>query len=280
MLPQPNDGFTWVQAAGGPALACRALEPAAAHLFTTRSWALGSAIDGDRASAWEEVARSMGADAAHLRRVHQVHGASVLVWRRGDALRGDRPLADADIIVSDDPAAAIAIQTADCVPLLIADQRTGAVAAAHAGWKGLAAGVPRAAIDALARHFDSRPPDLVAAAGPSVGACCYEVGVDVVDAFRRGGFDAAVLPRWFFTAPQSTDTNRSMPGLPHVPRANRWFFDGWAATRHQLDEAGVPAHQIHIAELCTASHPDILCSYRRDGKTAGRIAAAIRPRET
>src|ERR1700687_5237507 len=140
MLPKPNDGFAWVQAAGGPALVCRALEPAAAHFFTTRSWALGSPTHDDRTSAWAEVARSLGVDAAHLHRAHQVHGASVLVWRRGDPHRGDGPLADADILVSDYPAAALAIQVADCVPLLIADQTTGAVAAAHAGRKGLAAG--------------------------------------------------------------------------------------------------------------------------------------------
>jgi copper oxidase (laccase) domain-containing protein len=109
-----------------------------------------------------------------------------------------------------------------------------------------------------------------------VGACCDEVGVDVLEAFRRGGVDAARLPRWFFAAPQPTDMNRSMRSLSHVPRANHWFFDGWAATRHQLDEAGVPAHQIHVAELCTASHPEILCSYRRDGMATGRIAGAIR----
>ncbi len=279
MLPKPNDGFAWAQAATGPALVCQALEPYAAHLFTTRPWALGSPTDGDPTAAWDDVARALGVGRAHLARAHQVHGASVVVHRPGDARRPDETdqrFPDADIIVSDDPALALAIQTADCVPLLIADRHTGAVAAAHAGWKGLAASVPLVTVDALSRHVGSQPADLVAAVGPSIGACCYEVGVDVLDAFRRGGFEEAARQRWFFRAPQPSARNPSMPGLPRPPRPDHWFFDGWAAARQQLEASGIPADQVHVAELCTASHPETLCSYRRDGKRAGRIAGAIR----
>jgi YfiH family protein len=261
---------------GNLALVCRALDACAPHVFTTRGWALGSAPDGHRSAGWDEVARVLGVDSTHLVRAHQVHGASVVVRRAGEPCRVADPLPQADIIVSDDSAQALAIQTADCVSLLVADRRTGVVAAAHAGWKGLAAGVPRATIAALARDFGSRPADLVAAAGPSVGACCYEVGADVRDAFRRGGFADSILSLWFFVAPQPTDRNPSMPGLPATPRADHWFFDGWAAARYQLEEAGIPLHQIHIAGLCTASHSQLLCSYRRDGSSAGRMAAAIR----
>ena len=161
-----------------------------------------------------------------------------VVRRTGGAQRPgepDAPFPDADIIVSDDPAVALAIQTADCAPLLVADRRTGAVAAAHAGWKGLAASVPRVTVDALSRHVGSQPADLVAAVGPSVGACCYEVGVDVLDAFRRGGFGPAARQRWFFTAPQPSAKNPSMPRLPPTRRPDHWFFDGWAAARQQLE---------------------------------------------
>ena len=132
MKPQPSGGFEWVQAAGGTALVCGALRPFADHLFTTREWALGSraeAADED----WHAVAASVGVDGAHLVRMHQVHGAAVFVRRAGEpASAAERP--DADIVVSNDPSLALAIQTADCVPLLIADRVTGAVAAAHAGW--------------------------------------------------------------------------------------------------------------------------------------------------
>ena len=263
MLPEPGDGFTWVHAAAGPALVCRALQPFADHLFTTRPWALGSAPGPEAGSAWEEVARALGVDSAHLIRAHQVHGASLLVLR-ADGPRPATPddLPDADILVCDDPQVAIAIQTADCVPLLIADRRTGAVAAAHAGWRGLAARGPAVAVEGLTREFGSRPADLVAAIGPSISAARYEVGADVRARFVASG-RSQVAP-WFVDA----------------DRSSHWRFDVWRSARDLLEAAGVPAAEIHTAGLCTASHPDLLCSYRRDGMGAGRMAAAIRTRGT
>jgi YfiH family protein len=274
MLQQRNDGFAWVQAAGGPSLVCRALEPLAAHFFTTREWRLGSAPPERREAAWADVAAAANVAPDRLIRVHQVHGTAVRV-HAGGADAAANP-AEADIIVSADGRAALAIQTADCVPLLLADRRTGAVGAAHAGWRGMAARVPQAAIDALAREFGTRPDDVVAVIGPSIGACCYEVGADVRNAFSQSGFTNDEISRWFFDAPRPTMENPSMAALPAVRRPDHWFFDGWAATRHQLERAGVPVGQIHVAQLCTASHAS-LCSYRRDGASAGRMAATVRP---
>jgi hypothetical protein len=162
--------------------------------------------------------------------------------------------------VSDDPSLALAIQTADCVPLLIADRVTGAVAAAHAGWRGLAAGVPAATVGALAREFGSVPADLVAAIGPSISAARYEVGDEVRAEFEAAGVAAARLARWF------------LPGT----RPGHWQFDGWRAAQDQLESAGLALAHVHVAALCTSASPDLFCSYRRDGKGAGRIAAAIR----
>lgn len=277
-LPQPNGGFRWMQTAWGPALACSPLEPFADHLFTTRSWALGSAVSADDPAAWDEVAGAMGVDPAGLVRARQVHGRDVLV-RQVDPALPDRPrsrdsqrsthsdgsrdwrqLSAADILVSNDPSLVVAVQAADCVPLLLADRSTGAVAAAHAGWRGLAARVPEATVRVLAREFGSRPGDLVAAIGPSISAPRYEVGIDVRDRFVRGGFSPTHLARWF------SDSHR----------ARHWRFDGWQATCDQLEAAGVPADAIYRADLCTASHPDLFCSYRRDGSPAGRMAAVIR----
>ena len=202
----------------------------------------------------------MGVEPQRLRRLHQVHGVAVSVWRPGAS--GDSAQPDADIIISDDPASALAIQTADCVPLLMADRRTACVAAAHAGWRGLAARVPGVAIKALAREFGSRGQDLIAAVGPSISAPRYEVGVDVRTRFEEAGFSVAQLARWFSAA----------------ERPEHWYFDGWQSVRDQLEDAGVPPPQIHIAALCTATHADVFCSYRRDGSPAGRMAAAVRAR--
>ena len=202
----------------------------------------------------------MGVDRDHLVRVRQVHGAGLLVARAGARPASAGPLADADIIVSNDPSLALAIQTADCVPLLLADPVTGAVAAAHAGWRGLASRVPRVAVEALAREFGAAPANLVAAIGPSISAARYEVDVDVRRRFEAGGFPAEQLARWFLTA----------------SRPDHWLFDGWQAARDQLLDAGVAADRVHVAALCTASHPELLCSYRRDRTAAGRIAGVIR----
>jgi YfiH family protein len=273
-LPQPNDSFRWVQGAPGPALVCRRLEPFADHVITTCTWALGAGRNSDADSAWAEVAAALGRP---IVRVHQVHGVNLLVRRAGTPPPAALP--DADIIVSNDPTVAIAIQAADCVPILIADRRTGAVAAAHAGWRGLAAGVPRVAIEALVREFGSRPADLIAAAGPSIGACCYEVGPDVRRRFEEASWPESTAGRWFFTRPLPTTGNPSMAGLRMAPQPDHWYFDSGRAASDQLESAGVPPDQILVAGLCTASHPGVLCSYRRDGKGAGRIAGAIRARD-
>lgn len=227
--------------------------------------------------AWREVAE--GIDVANLARVRQVHGAAAVVHRQGDAATDhDAPPAEADIILSDAGGVALAIKTADCLPLLIADRRTGAVAAAHAGWRGLALSVPVVAVERLAREFGSRPADLIVAIGPAIGACCYEVGEDVRARFQEGGFDSPQLARWFMGDPVRCPRNPPMPSLPSTRRANHWFLDGWQAAGDQLESAGVPAGQVFVAGLCTASHAGVFCSYRRDARAAGRMAAVVRCR--
>lgn len=257
----PQDQFEWRQTAYGSALICRALEPYASHLFTSREWLLGSSTDGNRADAWGDVPRALGVDDQRLIRAHQVHGATVVLGRRDEASPVPTALPKADILVSDDPARVLAIQTADCVPLLLADRRTGAVAAAHAGWRGLAAGVPKVVVDSMRQALEARVADLVVAIGPSISAARYEVGDEVRETFEQAGFNGDQLARWF------------LPGT----RPGHWQFDGWASAREQLEDAGVPGQQIHASNLCTASDPARLCSYRRDGTRAGRMAAAIRP---
>jgi YfiH family protein len=236
----------------------------------------GSAIgrsSGD--AAWEEVARAIDVAPDRLLRLHQVHGRVVVIARPDEA---GRPCAipDADIVISSDPSLAIAVQSADCVPLLIVDPETGVVAAAHAGWRGMAGRVAESVVEALARTFSIPPERLLVAAGPSIGACCYEVGPDVKHAFEAAGFSAREIARWFLDRPTPSDSNPSMPKVIGASRADRWYFDGWASTRDQLLALGVLPDRMFGAALCTASHPGALCSYRRDGSPAGRMAAVIR----
>src|SRR5205814_79392 len=131
---------------------------------------------GDSPEAVEEnrarVLRASGARALAFAR--QVHGARVLTVTAADV--GDQ---EADALCSDRPDLAVTVFVADCVPVLIVDPRTGAFAAVHAGWRGTVAGILRCAVATMKDDFGSRPADLRAALGPSIGPCCFEVGPEV-----------------------------------------------------------------------------------------------------
>jgi YfiH family protein len=241
----------------------------APHFFTTQSWKLGSRrTEVTEEQSWAEVADAMGCGAAVVR-LRQVHGRTVVT-----AGRPDQPPAEGDVVITSQPHLPIAVQAADCVPLIAADPRQRVVAAAHAGWRGMAAGVPLVTVEALASRFGCRPEDLIVAAGPSIGACCYEVGPDVREAFLSAGWRRDDVDAWLHRAPVPTIGNPSMP-LPPL-RVDGWFFDGWACIARQLEQAGVAPARMHLARVCTASHPGALPSYRRDGKRTGRIAGVIR----
>lgn len=259
-LPPVSEPFYWTDQSWGSALRCRALDPLAPHLFTTRQLELSSAGD------WDRVGQALGV--THVATLTQVHGREVVVVRRGVprpfdfAQRGP----EADALVSDDPEVAIAVRAADCVPLLLADPKTGAVGAVHAGWRGTAAGVATAAVESLVREFGARPADLVAAIGPSIGACCYEVGTELVDAFAAAGHARHLVDRWFIALPPRR-------GSTERPRLR---LDVAGANRDQLMLAGVAEENIHLSGLCTAMHLDVLTSYRAEKDKAGRIAGVIR----
>lgn len=269
ILPSPDPAFEWRHTDAGPALVCVPFERQAMHLFTTRHWDLGAPNREAGDAPWRQVAAEMDVAPADLVRLRQVHGCTVVEARPGQP-------ATADIVIGADPALAMAVQTADCVPLLFVDTRSGAVGAAHAGWRGLSVGVPGAAVAAMTSALGARPEDLVAAAGPSIGACCYEVGPEVRAAFADAGSSEDELQAWFRRGPAPTPANPSMPGLTSTGD-DRWFFDGWAAVVSQLERAGLRSDRIFAARTCTASHP-AFCSYRRDGAPAGRLAGVVRPR--
>lgn len=169
----------------------------------------------------------------------------------------DRP--DADAAISDVVDAVLSVQSADCVPILVADPQSGSVAAIHAGWRGTCAGVASAAIAAMQREFAANPETMVAALGPSIGACCYTVGADLIDAFREAGASSAQLARWFVTGSDGS-----------------LRLDLWRANRELLAAAGVSDKNIHTARLCTKTHAAVFPSYRDAGAAAGRLAGLIR----
>ena len=248
-----------MQAPHGSVLHCAPLEPFARHFFTAASLRLRE-NDGE----WDAVASLAGVDRRDLLLLRQVHGATVAVASPEAIKSWSRP--EADAVITDDPSVALVVRVADCAPILLADRRTGAVAAVHAGWRSTMHRVVVAAVRALTDEYGTRPADLMAAIGPSLGTCCGEMGEEVVSAFRAAGHDPAAIDRWF---------QRSPGRRPH--------FDLWRANRDQLEEAGVReagvrADAIHVSGLCTRSYPDTFHSYRAAGPGAGRMAAIIRAR--
>lgn len=233
-------------------LQCRPLAVLATHFFTVKNLRLR-----EDPQEWAAVAQFAGVDVADLLLVRQVHEASVALVSTDRPRPWPQPRAD--VVLSSDPAAAIAVRVADCVPVLLADDTGRAVAAVHAGWRGTARRAVIAAVAALQATCGVRPERLVAAAGPSIGPCCYEVGQDTREGFRSAGHHAEILEAWFA---------RSGP--------ERFHLDLWRATRDQLEGAGVLPQNIHVAELCTRTHGDVFHSYRIEGPAAGRMLGLVK----
>jgi YfiH family protein len=176
--------------------------------------------------------------------MRQVHGTVVL-----QAPWDGTPEADAAVAVT--PGVLLGIATADCLPVLLVDPVRRAVAAAHAGWRGTVGQIARRAVEALVDQ-GSRPADVLAALGPGIGPCCYEVGEELRAAFGPGG------AAFFRSGPH---------GRPHL--------DVRAANVRQLEEVGVRPERIHHVDHCTSCRSDRYYSYRRDGAGTGRMISFV-----
>lgn len=275
-FPLPG-AFEWVRYPWGQALRCRDLAAVADHFFTTRDPALaqGPLTPGD---GWHRVALSMGVPASAIVRLRQVHGTNAVIIRHDDQFPPEaQDWSAADIVASDHPGIALSVRVADCVPILLADAKTGTAAAVHAGWRGTAAGTAEVAVQTLVSRFGADPGNIVAAIGPGIGPCCYRVGLDVRDAFAAAGRWDGSLDTWFSAEPPVV-AMRGIPGAdPSASGGQRsLFLDAWAANADQLCRAGVPRAQVHISRACTSCHRDVFHSYRVDGERAGRMIGVIR----
>ncbi|HUP02422.1 MAG TPA: peptidoglycan editing factor PgeF [Bryobacteraceae bacterium] len=168
----------------------------------------------------------------NLATLRQIHSADCIAAAGRSGILGQ-----GDALLENTPGAAVAIKTADCIPVLLVDERLHAVAAVHAGWRGTAAHIVQAAVRGMSARFGTAPADLHAAIGPGIGPCCYEVGPEV--AARFGAQGRAHI---------------------HLPAANR----------RQLIESGVTPARIYASNLCTMCRADDFHSFRRDAEAAGR----------
>lgn len=188
-------------------------------------------------------------NADHLVFAHQVHGNRVLritaeTIRRLNA--PDAPVLEGDALITNIPGVFLGIQVADCQPVLLFDPRQRIIANIHAGWRGSVLNIIRETITIMKTTYNSRPADIRAGIGPSLGPCCAEF-----IHYRQE------IPEHLWSYKNQNDC-----------------FDFWSISADQLKAEGVPADHIHTSGLCTRCHPDIFFSYRAE-KTTGRFPAVI-----
>jgi hypothetical protein len=214
---------------------------------------------------------ALGAENFALMPLKQIHSDAIHMFSavpahscKGDASATNRP------------GLLLAVQTADCVPILLVDPKKRAVAAIHAGWKGTLARIAEKAMGRMRLEFGSKPADLLAALGPSIGPCCYEVGAEFVTKFSAQFADASD----YFDEPRSGEEpnplqwlNMMPPG--HQPPPRSVHLDLPQANRSQLLAAGLRPQNIFASGLCTACRTDFFFSHRREGARTGRLMAVI-----
>jgi len=181
--------------------------------------------------------------------------------------------------MTDRPGILLGVQTADCTPVLVADRRRKVVAAFHAGWRGTAKRIVESGIGRMRLEFGSRPEDLIAAVGPGMGACCYQVGEELLSEFES----QFVYGRELFHEVYDSDpvkakypmlfmTQRA-PG--HSPMGPSLHLDVAEANRRQLLDAGLKPSAIRMTGGCTSCHRELFFSHRGSQGRAGRMMNVI-----
>lgn len=264
-----NTGFYWRERGGVKSLISRPLEDAGfANAFSTRLGGVSpfpenslnlAGFDEDTAeNILENRRRFLNTIDGNYRltTVWQVHGDGV------KAVKTDSDVDDteerSDALVSRLTGVLVGVKTADCVPILLGDRRTGAFGAVHAGWRGTVRSIAVRAVEAMQREFGTEPKDIVAAIGPAASSEAYEIGRDVIEAFS-----AAFSGSEKYFSPT---------------REGHALIDLHAANRDQLLSCGVPLDSIYIAPFCTMGRTDLFFSYRNEkavyGKT-GRLLSVV-----
>lgn len=203
------------------------------------------AVHGNR----QRVLSAFGFTAENLCLLHQVHGTRIVRAQPGNGAE------QADAQHTDDPSLLLAVSFADCQPVLYSDPDSGAVAAAHCGWRGTAAGLAGSVVKDMQRVYGTDPARVKTVLGPAICGDCYQVGPDVGDRFSAAGLGAALRPD------------------PHD--AARFRLDLTSANRAALLQAGVREANIDDLRLCTSCRPESFYSHRRDRGTTGRHWALI-----
>ena len=208
---------------------------------------------------YRRFCRAIGSDPKGLVKNRQIHSDRVRIVTREDVISDPaQPSgAEADALVTDRPGLCLTVFSGDCLPILFYDPVRKAVAAAHAGWRGTAAGVAARTAETMIRSFGCRPENILAAIGPGISLCCFETHVDVPDGLRSGlGRDAE-------------------PFIHPLPGGEKYRVDLKGANRRWLELAGLDPRHIAVCSACTACDLDTFWSHRVQGNRRGSMAAMI-----
>jgi YfiH family protein len=262
------------------------------HGFSTRKGGISEAYGGDSLNLGiteqdtrENVAENRriflrainaikGREVWPLVTAKQIHSAIIhhVIEVPKDPLTGDGLITNLRNVV-------ISVRTADCIPVLLADKKQKAVGAFHAGWRGTLARIVEKGVGEMVAKFSSKPKDIVAAIGPGVHKCCYEVAEDFRDKFAaqftysQELFDEVFDSNALHVKYPLLFLNQRAPG--HGAPAMKPHLDLIEANRRQLLDAGVPEKNIWISDLCTSCRTDLLFSHRAEHAETGRMIAAI-----
>jgi polyphenol oxidase len=254
---------------------------------------LGFTVDDDRATVLANrrlLAEAVTGDAATpVLALRQFHSNLVVKANANDAARsastdaGQQGPRRADGHITDQPGLLLAVQTADCIPVLVADRRQRIVAAFHAGWRGTVKRIVEVGVGRMRLAYGSRPGDLVAAIGPGASACCYAVGEEVFSEFEsQFGYARELFHEVFASDPVKTRypmlflTQRA-PG--HSPIGPGLHVDLVEANRRQLLDCGLSPRSIQVVGGCTQCQGDLFFSHRASQGHTGRMMAVIGIRE-
>ncbi len=199
---------------------------------------------------WNKLASAFEIPMENFLVLNQVHGDNIFVIKPHGDYFSSREALNYDAIVTNRTNLAICIKTADCVPVFLVDRVKKIIGAVHAGWRGSSLEISAKVARFMQNSYGSRPADLLAAIGPSIGRCCYEIDDATADSFRR----------------QKHAENFLSPGA----RRGRWMLDLVEVNRRQVLDCGIPEANIETAGLCTVCHQDIFFSHRGSGGVTGR----------
>jgi YfiH family protein len=197
----------------------------------------------------KKLSAALGIPPGRLLTLRQVHGAEVLIFKDNPkALTYPLPY---DAVITDKKRVALGIWTADCLPILMIDRSKKAIAAVHAGWRGIWRGIVQKAARMMIEAFKSSPRDILVGIGPGIGPCCYEVGTDVKGLFQSSHEDHHQFIQ---------------------EREGRFYLDLSRVAQLELSQVGIPPENIEAISLCTACRKDLFFSYRRDGKPGRQLS--------